>query len=303
MTVPLIKVVAGPAGSGKTAWIHQQIQDTKSVDDDNIIYFSPGTGNVSIDKNRMTADFPGIQVFSDTQEVELLKRIPEAKVVYIELGFYLDLGSLSAILNDLSYRTVAVLPPHLKDSEYHAWADEVISGVPIIPLPLENYRSCSVSLQGENKNRRDAENTEERGKERLVILDRNRNKSDSSNHLWRVGTDTQVIDEDSLEEFWYELTHGAYGNVSRAKAIFDVNDGRSIYCDFVAGIPQAGFLELNLPRHLEGRPQRFSGIEVLGESLDEVTLKQTLSDCFLSDLLVKQFQQQVKQMLLEGMQV
>ncbi|MEB3216854.1 MAG: GTP-binding protein [Nostocales cyanobacterium 94392] len=294
MTVPLIKVVAGLAGSGKTAWIHQQIQDTKSVDDDNIIYFSPGTGNVSIDKNRIAADFPGIQVFSDTQEVELLKRIPEAKAVYIELGFYLDLESLSPILNDLSYGTVAVLPPHLKDSEYHAWADEVISGVPIISLPLENYRSRSVSLQGENKNRRDAENTEERGKERLVILNK---------HLWRVGTDTQVIDEDSLEEFWYELTHGAYGNVSRAKAIFDVNDGRSIYCDFVAGIPQAGFLELNLPRHLEGRPQRFSGIEVVGESLDEVMLKQTLSDCFLSDLLIKQFQQQVKQMLLEGMQV
>ncbi|MBF2016685.1 MAG: GTP-binding protein [Rivularia sp. T60_A2020_040] len=259
MTIPLIKVVAGPAGSGKTAWIHQQIQDRKSVDDDNIIYFSPGTGKVSIDKNRIAADFPGIQVFSDTQEVELLKRIPEAKAVYIELGFYLDLESLSPILDGLSYRTLAVLPPHFKDSEYHAWADEIISGIPI--------------------------------------------KSDSSNHLWRVGTDTQVIDEDSLEEFWYELTHGAYGNVSRAKAIFDVNDGRSIYCDFVAGIPQAGFLELNLPRHLEGRPQRFSGIEVVGESLDEVMLKQTLSDCFLSDLLVKQFQQQVKQMLLEGMEV
>ncbi|MGF1676173.1 MAG: GTP-binding protein, partial [Rivularia sp. (in: cyanobacteria)] len=57
------------------------------------------------------------------------------------------------------------------------------------------------------------------------------------------------------------------------------------------------------PRHLEGRPQRFSGIEVVGGNLDEVMLKQTLSDCFLSDLLVKQFQQQVKQMLLEGMEV
>ena len=48
MTVPLINVVAGCAGSGKTAWIHQQIQDT-SVEDKDIIYFSPGTGNVSIE--------------------------------------------------------------------------------------------------------------------------------------------------------------------------------------------------------------------------------------------------------------
>ena len=258
MTVPLINVVAGPAGSGKTAWIYQQIQDT-AVEDENIIYFSPGTGNVSIDKNRIAADFPQIQVFSDNQEVDFLKGIPQVKAVYIELGFYLHLSSLSTILNNLSYRAVAVLPAHLQDSEYHVWADEIIPGIPA--------------------------------------------ETNLSQHLWRVATDTQVIDEDSLGEFWYELTHGAYGHVTRAKAIFDVNDGRSIYCDFVAGIPQIGYLELNLPRYLEGRPQRFSGIEVAGENLDETALKQTLSDCFLSDLLVKQYQQQVKQMLLEGMEV
>lgn len=258
MTIPLINVVAGCAGSGKTAWIHQQIQDT-TVEDKDIIYFSPGTGNVSIDKNRIAADFPQIQVFSDNQEADLLKQLPEAKAVYIELGFHLHLSSLSALLNNLPYHPVAVLPPNLKDSEYHAWADEIIRGVPA--------------------------------------------ETDSSKQLCRVATDTQVIDEDSLEEFWYELTHGAYGNVTRAKAIFDVNDGRSIYCDFVAGVPQIGFLELNLPRYLEGRPKRFSGIEVAGENLDETALKQTLSDCFLSDSLIKQYQQQVKQMLLEGMQV
>ena len=257
MTVPLINVVAGPAGSGKTAWIHQQIQDT-TVEDRNIIYFSPGTGNISIDKNRIAADFPQIQVFRDTQKAELLKAITEAKAVYIELGFYLEL-EVSAILENLPYRAVAVLPPHLKDSQYHAWADEIIPGIEL--------------------------------------------ETDSSNHLWRVAADAQVIDEDSLAEFWYELTHGAYGDVTRAKAIFDVNDGRSIYCDFVTGIPQADFLELNLPRYLEGRPQRFSGIEVAGENLDEATLKQTLSDCFLSDSLIKQYQQQVQQMLLEGTQV
>lgn len=258
MNVPLITVVAGPAGSGKTAWISQQIQDTSSVEDKHIIYFSPGTGNISIDKNCMAADFPSIQVFGDGQEMDLLKQIPTAKAVYMEVGFYLELQSLTQILDSLPYHAIAVLPSHLQDSEYHAWADEIIPGIPA--------------------------------------------KTDSSNHLWRVATNSQVIDEYSLEEFWYELTHGAYGNVTRAKAIFDVNDGRSIYCDFVAGIPQAEFLELNLPRYLEGRPERFSGIEVVGENLDEVTLKQTLSDCCLSDSLIKQYQQQVKQMLSEGIQ-
>ena len=45
------------------------------------------------------------------------------------------------------------------------------------PLLLEDCRSRSVSLQGENKNAPDAENTEERGEEGLVILDRDRSNS------------------------------------------------------------------------------------------------------------------------------
>jgi G3E family GTPase len=118
-----------------------------------------------------------------------------------------------------------------------------------------------------------------------------------------VCTTGQVIDENSLEDFWYEITHGAYGEVIRAKGIFDVNDGRSIYCDFVAGVPQTGFLELDLPRYLEGRPQRFSGLEISGKNLDEPALKSTLSDCCLSDYLISQYQQQVKQILLEGQAV
>ncbi len=47
--------------------------------------------------------------------------------------------------------------------------------------------------------------------------------------------------------FWYELTQGAYGTVQRAKGIFDVTDGRSLYFDFVAGLSKTTYLELNLP--------------------------------------------------------
>jgi hypothetical protein len=122
-------------------------------------------------------------------------------------------------------------------------------------------------------------------------------------NLWRVETTGQVIDENSLDEFWYEITHGAYGIVTRAKAIFDVNDGRSLYCDFVSGVPQTDFLELNVPRYLEGRPQRFSGIEIAGKNLNETALKATLSDCCLSESMILQYQQQVQQILLEGQQV
>ncbi|MDF5711759.1 MAG: GTP-binding protein [Nostoc sp. S4] len=257
MSVPNIIVVAGSSGAGKTTWLCRQMRDIAAVD--KIIYYSPGTGTVPIDQNRIATEFPGIQVFSDGQEVEFFNQIPKASAVYIELGFYLELGAVAQLLNNLTYCAVAVLPPHLKDSEYHAWANEIVRGAPT--------------------------------------------QTSTAETLWRAASNGQVIDENSLEEFWHEITHGAYGIVTRAKGIFDVNDGRSLYCDFVAGVPQTDFLELDLPRHLEGRPQRFSGLEVVGKNLNQAALRQTLSDCCLSDAAILQYQQQVKEILLEGEQV
>jgi hypothetical protein len=253
MTIPSITLVAGLSGAGKTNWICQQIRDIGSVK--NVIYFSSGNGNVIIDQARINTEFPGIQVFGDSQEIEFFHQISKADEVYIELGSHLKLEAISQVLDHLTYRAIAVLPPDCKNSEYHAWTEEIIYGAPAEIMTVEN--------------------------------------------LWRVATTGQVIDENSLEEFWYEITHGAYGFVSRAKGIFDVNDGRSLYCDFVAGVPQTEFLELDLPRHLEGRPERFSGLEVAGKNLDEPALKATLSDCCLSESLIWQYQQQVKQILLE----
>ncbi len=262
MPIPIVTFVAGSSGAGKTTWICEQIRNITSVD--KLIYFSPGTGTVPIDQTRIATEFPGIQVFCDTQEAEFFNQIPKAEAVYIELGFYLELGAMghalplaiAQIIDNLTYRTVAVLPPDLKDSEYHPWANEIVRGAPTQATIAET--------------------------------------------LWRAVSSGQVIDENSLEDFWYEITHGAYGIVTRAKGIFDVNDGRSLYCDFVAGVPQTDFLELDLPRYLEGRPQRFSGVEVVGKNLDEGALKQTLSHCCLSDAAIVQYQQQVKEILLEG---
>ncbi|WP_427157217.1 GTP-binding protein [Aliinostoc sp. HNIBRCY26] len=254
MSVININVVAGLAGCGKTTWIYQQIQNlSASV---NVIYFSPGTGKVPIDQTRLAADFPHIKVFHDGQETEFLQQLAKFETAYIELGFYLELTSVKTILNGLSYQSLAILPPTLQQSEYHAWADKIIPGADIDTNIL-------------------------------------------SNQLWRVPSNGQVIDEDSLQEFWYEITHGAYGQVSRAKGVFDVADGRSLYADFVAGVPATEFLELDLPRHLAGRPERFSGLEVLGNNLDESAMKQTLEDCYLSEVAITQYQQQVKQILLE----
>lgn len=115
--------------------------------------------------------------------------------------------------------------------------------------------------------------------------------------LWRSPMTGQVHDFDSLKILWFELTQGAYGQVFRAKGIFEIHDGQSVYAGFVAGLPEGDFEALNLPRWLSGRPQRFSGLEVLGQNLDQPTLVQTLQDCHLSESAILHYQQQVKESL------
>jgi hypothetical protein len=125
----------------------------------------------------------------------------------------------------------------------------------------------------------------------------------SQPHLWRSALSGQVLDSASLNTFWYELTQGAYGTVQRAKGIFDVADGRSLHFDFVAGLTETTYLELNLPLWCNGRPDRFSGIEVVGEALDQASIAQTLKECCLNDSAIAYYQQQIKDSLEPGDEV
>jgi Cobalamin synthesis protein cobW C-terminal domain len=118
--------------------------------------------------------------------------------------------------------------------------------------------------------------------------------------LWRSPLSGQVLDPASLNTFWYELTQGAYGQVQRSKGIFDLADGRAFYFNFVNGLPDTDITELQVPRWLKGRPGRFSGIEVLGEALDQPTIAQTLKDCCLDDRAIAYYQQQIQDSLVTG---
>ncbi|NJR62287.1 MAG: hypothetical protein HC769_27775 [Cyanobacteria bacterium CRU_2_1] len=92
------------------------------------------------------------------------------------MGFHIDLTSLILPDQMADCRRVAVLPPGTRHTEWHGWADVVVTGV-----------------------------------EPGVAL--------SQPHLWRSVLSGQVLDPASLNTFWYELTHGAYGTVQRAKGI------------------------------------------------------------------------------------
>jgi hypothetical protein len=105
----------------------------------------------------------------------------------------------------------------------------------------------------------------------------------------------EVFDPASLQTFWEELTQGAYGVVQRAKGIFDVVDGRAFYLNFVAGLPDTEYTELPVPQWLEGRPERFSGVEIVGREIDQVAITQTLQASCLSDQALAYYQAQIRE--------
>lgn len=232
--------VAGLPGVGKTTWITQQLTTAPTV-------YVPTT-KILIDATYLQAEFPQVQIL--TQEAQIMEMLACGVSAYIELDYRLDLATTSKLLDTLNCQRVAIVPPDTNESEWHDWADKVVTGAPI--LQKSSMQVCA-------------------------------------------NTTGEVIDPSSLDVFWYELTQGAYGEVNRAKGIFAHADGLTVY-GFVPGIPQAGdFIELNLPRHLTGRPQHFSGIEVWGRNLEENAIAQTLEDCCLSEAMY-QYQQQLAQM-------
>ncbi len=251
-----ITLVAGPPGAGKTTWIRQQVHTAAEP----VIYLSLGAGETTLDPTYLAAEVPELTVLPAVQLTNFLERPPVGCVVYLELGFYIDLTSLVLPNQMADCRRVAVLPPGTRHTEWHDWADLVVTGAETA-IPLQQA------------------------------------------HFWRSVLTGQVLDSASLNTFWYELTYGAYGNVQRTKGIFDIADGRAFYFDFTKGLSRSNPVELNLPRCLNGRPDRLSGIEIVGEALDQETIAQTLKDCCLEEQAIVHYQQQIKDLIEQGEEV
>jgi hypothetical protein len=248
-----ITLVSGPPGAGKTTWIRQQVNFAAET----AVYLNLGAENTPIDPTYLATEVAGLTVLPVEQLTDFLAQPLIGSAVYVELGFHIDLTSLILPDQMADCRRVAVLPPGTRHTEWHGWADVVVTGV-----------ETSVALQ--------------------------------QPHLWRSVLSGQVLDLASLNTFWYELTHGAYGTVQRAKGIFDVADGRSLHFDFVAGFGETTYLELDLPLWTNGRPDRFSGIEVVGEALEQDAMAQTIKDCCLDDQAIAYYQQQIREAVMSG---
>lgn len=130
-----------------------------------------------------------------------------------------------------------------------------------------------------------------------IILGNQTTESTTSWQIHRGVLTGEILDFDSLATFWLELTQGAYGEVIRAKGIFDLVDGQIYYGDFMPGRPELEFKPLDLPRWLNGRPTRQSGFEIVGNNLDQQEIAQTIRDCCVPESAINYYQQQVKESL------
>jgi hypothetical protein len=230
------------------------IQEQMAKAKGNISYFSPRTESIPIDAIYLQSEYQKLQILT----TEDLQQITETTNIYLELPSYLDLLSIEPFLEELRCHRVAILPPNSSHTGWHIWADEVIP-----------------SILTENQERFEP-------------------NPENPLQVHRGILTGEVLDYSSLMTFWSELTQNAYGEIKRVKGIFDIFDGQSIYGDFVQGFTQEEFSTLNLPRYLEGRPNRFSGFEIVGRNLEKTAIAQSINDCCLPESAINYYQQQVK---------
>lgn len=193
-------------------------------------------------------------------ETDLSKAVPiaESKAIYLELGHHLSLDS--PLLAQVPHHRVAVISAHCATrSDWEQWADEVVIST-------------------------------------VAGSDSSSDAADAETDLWQASLKGQVLDPASLHTFWQELVQGAYGQMIRTKAVLELADGQAIYVDHLPA-QETTYQDLPLPQWLDGRPQRFSGIEMVGRALDKEAIASTLKDCCLTDATLASHQAALQQSL------
>ncbi|WP_320677591.1 ATP-binding protein [Prochlorococcus sp. MIT 1300] len=111
---------------------------------------------------------------------------------------------------------------------------------------------------------------------------------------WSLGLQNSVWDPASLNTFWFELVNGAYGDVYRAKALMNLPDGRSIFCNWIVTQEGSQFIPLKAIAPPDGRPENFSELVVQGKALDCKRIQSTIDLCLLSDAVLDMHQMSLR---------
>lgn len=300
-----VTLVAGAPGVGKTTWIYQQASLAQSA-----AYLNLGAENFPIDATYLSTECPQLTAIAVDELSEFLQRSDQSIPLFIELGFHIDPASLELPIEPDACRKIVIVQPlpssPLTDSESQSRLQtslEVLLPHASVELPQEQLQeqpngewkdwtivispiSSMASLEGSLDHSLTAFP--------LPALAPSDPPQGATLQIRRSHLRGKILDGDSLETFWHELTHGAYGELQRAKGIFELVDGRALLLNYRAGYAAVEPLELALPRWLDGPPDRFSGLEVVGTQLDQPSIVQTLTDCCLEDAAIAYYQAQIR---------
>ncbi len=199
-------------------------QMTAQEGSESLLYVNPMT--IGVDAYRLLLDVPSLHIEADLSKAV---QMVESGSIYLELGHHLSLDL--PLLAQVPHRRVAVISAHCSTrSDWEQWADEVMVS----------------TAKGQD-----------------AASDAGSDITDTETDLWQASLQGQVLDPASLQTFWQELVQGAYGQMIRTKAVFELADGQAIYIDH---LPQqeTTYQDLPLPKWLNGRPQRFSALKWWG---------------------------------------
>jgi G3E family GTPase len=235
-----ITVVAGSVGCGKTTWIRQQLALRQKA--------FPKSDKKVLYFNPSTRNVPIDQklIALDCPGVQVFTETQQSE-------FLRELESAEAAYIELGCNLgLGTIEQILDDRPYY----------PVAILPPLTKRSKWHSWAKE------------------ILTGSTVDTSVSQTPVWRVATTGKVFSEASLEKFWDEIIQEKNGKVTRFKGLFHIVDSCILYVDFAAGVPFINVLELNLPLNSQCKLRHFTGIEIVGLSLNKVGLQKTLENSY-----------------------
>lgn len=229
----------------------------KENQDDNY-YYSPKTNTFPLDGAFLQTINQELSIISVKSPEELIV-LGNNNNIYLEIPEYVDFAPMIPFFDKLNCQIFAIVSKEENQDKWKVLTDKVIVNQEINTKPnLQQFSNLQIH---------------------------------------RAGLTGEVLDFSSLETFWQELTLGAYGDILRAKGIFNIMDGQCVYGEYLHNSYNPQFYPLNLPLSTEGRPTHFSGLEIIGCNLDKQAIADTLGDFCLEDSAVYFYQQQVKESL------
>ena len=145
--MPQTFAVAGPPGSGKTAWIARQAE---ALAQSKPLYWSLGGTDITLDGMLLASQCPKLEVIAQPTAETLQQAIAAQRPLLMEVSSSVDVAQL-VLPEALQVEKVALLPQGWKNQELEDWSDRLLPAqVSFAPQPLTvEAQICAIELTGQ----------------------------------------------------------------------------------------------------------------------------------------------------------